>query len=178
MLRRLPAAAAAALCLLLLSAAPAFASGADVIRDCLQNGRLTKTYSQKEYAAALSNLPTDVAEYSDCEALIRAARTGIGQSSGTGTGRDPYAGVTPQETARAQQQIAAAQRSGATPQRIGTGRQARLVTPGALSYRKISAASSELPTPLLVLVVLILLGAGFAAVQLYRHRERPGGPGS
>jgi hypothetical protein len=177
MLRRLIAAAAVATCLL-LPTAPAFASGADVIKDCLKNGRLTHTYSQKEYKQALANMPTDVAEYSDCQAVIRAAQVGLGRGSGTGTGREPFSGATPQEAAAVQQQIAAAQKTGGKPQRIGTGKEAKVVTPGALSYRAVSAATSELPTPLLVLVVLILLCAGYAAAQLYRHRERSGGPGS
>lgn len=176
MLRRRQAAAAAAVLCLLAPAAPALASGKDVIKDCLNNGRLTRSYSQREYRSALANMPTDVAEYTDCQAIIRRAQLGLGGPPGAsqGTGRDPFAGATPQEVAQAQSDIAAAQRGGAAPQRVGSA----LITPGALAYRKVSAPISELPTPLLALVVLILVGAAIGAGLLYRNRVRPGDPGS
>ncbi len=192
MLRRLPAAAAVALCLL-LPAAPALASGDAVIRDCVKHGRLTKRYSQKEYRDALRNIPTDVDEYTDCRATIRRAQLGIGGptnggGSGGGTGAapqapegtpsapraDPLAGTSPQEKAAAKRDIAKARSGeGAAPQRVGPD----VVTPGALAYRRFDSLS-KLPTPLLVLAVLIALGALGTGAHTILHRVRSGRPGT
>ena len=180
MLRSLWAVAACAGCLL-LPASQAVASGQDVIQDCLKNGRLTKTYTQKEYASALAHMPTDVQEYSDCEAMIRRARTGLGNTTGTGTGKDPFNGATPQEAAQAQAEIAQARKTGNRPQRIrakAAGRADVVVTPGALSHRKVAAGVTDLPTSLLALVILIVLAAAYGAVQLWSHRDRASGPGA
>src|SRR4051794_208496 len=59
---------------LLLPAATALASGRDVLRDCADDEILNKTYTQKEYRDALSQLATDNSEYSDCERVIRRAQ--------------------------------------------------------------------------------------------------------
>ena len=71
MLRRLTAAAIALCCLL-----PATASAGynDVIRDCVNNGRLTKKYTQKEYRDALSHMSTDAAQYYGCDDIIKRAQ--------------------------------------------------------------------------------------------------------
>jgi hypothetical protein len=178
MLRRNGTAAAVALCLLgplLAPPAPALASGAQVLKDCVQgNGRLSKSYSQKDYQQALKDMPTDLREYSDCEDIIRRAMLGQ-QVPGTGTSQNPFAGAAPQEVAQAKADIAAARRTGGRAQRVGV----RLVKPGALAYRKVTAAVSDLPTPLLVVVVLILLGTGLMAGRLVQtRRERAGRNGS
>src|SRR5919197_2805342 len=74
-----------ALCCLLLVPATAHASGRAVIRDCTDDGKLEKTYSQKDYRDALANLPTDVDEYTDCRDVIRRAQLG-GAAGGAGGG--------------------------------------------------------------------------------------------
>lgn len=166
MLRRpLAAVAVVALCLL-IPASPAFASGADVIIDCNDNGHLTKEYSQKEYRQALAQMPADVKQYTDCENIIRRAQLGLpGFEANAG---NPFAGATPEEVAQAQSDIAAAAKSGGANQRIG----GRIVTPGALSFTKVSAATSELPTPVLVLVVLIVLATAAASYLVIHARRR------
>ena len=107
MLRRLWVAAVVVGCVL-VPAAPALASGNDVIKDCVRNGRLTKQYSQQEYRSALANLPTDVDEYTDCRDIIRKGQLGIGGGApsppppgAAGGAPDPYAGATPDEVAAA-----------------------------------------------------------------------------
>src|SRR3954447_1456078 len=174
MLRRTGTAAAVVLCLLVPSTG-AFASGADVLKDCAQgNGRLSKKYPQKDYQQALKQMPTDLREYSDCEDVIRRAMLGV-TTVGTGTSQNPYAGSTPQEIAQAQKDIAQAQRTGGAAQRIGGD----VVTPGALAYRKVSAGVTNLPKPLLVVVILILIGTGLLIGRMTRrNRERPGRHGS
>lgn len=157
MRRRLTRAAAVATSALLLCASSAIADGGDVIRDCNDNGRLTKEYSQEEYRDALRNMPADVKQYTDCEGIIRRAQLGF--PAGEGTNADPFAGATPEEITQAQKDIETARREGAAPQEVG----GRPVIPGALAYTKVSAATTELPTPLLVLIVLILLATAAAA---------------
>lgn len=179
MLRRLLAAAAVALCLL-VPAASALASGDAVIKDCVRNGRLSKQYSQQEYRDALGNLPTDVDEYTDCRDIIRRAQLGLGGGGGgtpasgkTPAGApDPYAGATADEVAAIKRDIARA-RTGAGDRRLG----ADLVTPGALAYRNVDALS-KLPTPLLVLSILIAFAAlsvvgylVYVRVRADRHRS-------
>jgi hypothetical protein len=70
-------------------ATAAHASGADVVRDCTDDGQLSKTYSAKEIADALAHLPADVDEYSDCRdvlrrAQLRAASGGSNKNNGGG----------------------------------------------------------------------------------------------
>ena len=170
MLRRTGTAAAVVLCLL-GPATAAHASGADVLKDCAQgNGRLSKQYPQKDYQQALKQMPTDLREYSDCEDVIRHAMLGL-SPSGTGTSQNPFAGASPAEVAQAQKDIAQALKTGNASQRIGGD----VVQPGALAYRKVTAGVTDLPKPLLVVVVLILIGTGLVAGRLTRwNRERTG----
>lgn len=173
MLRRLSVAAAVALCLL-AGAAPALASGDAVIKDCVRNGRLTKQYSQPEYRDALANMPTDVDEYTDCRDIIRHAQLGLTgggpppASGSPGAAPDAYAGATPAQVDAAKREIAAA-RAGVEPRRFG----ADVVTPGALAYRNLGAVS-KLPTPLLVLAILIAAAALAVGAYLIAIRVRAG----
>jgi hypothetical protein len=70
----------------------AYASGRDVLRDCADDEKLSKTYTQKEYRDALNQLATDSSEYSNCENVIRQAQldalanSGSHGSSGGGSG--------------------------------------------------------------------------------------------
>ena len=76
------------LCLLaagLLASATASASGDDVVRDCADDGQLSKRYSSAELKQAVKSIPTDVDEYSDCRDIIRRAQL-AGSSSGGGNG--------------------------------------------------------------------------------------------
>ena len=167
MLRRIGIAAAVVLCLLAPPSA-ALASGAQVLKDCAQgNGGLSRKYSEKDYEQALKQMPSDLREYSDCESIIRRAMLGVQTPHTPGaTSRNPLGGTSPQEVAQAKKDIASALKSGAAPQRIGTS----LVTPGALSYHKVSAAVTNLPKPLLVVVVLALIGTGMTVGRLVRSR--------
>src|SRR5918997_6654523 len=74
------------LVLLLVPAAAAMGSGRDVLRDCADDEVLSRTYTQKEYRDALSQLATDSSEYSDCESVIRRAQ--LGQAAGIRRARD------------------------------------------------------------------------------------------
>jgi hypothetical protein len=172
MLRRLTAVAAVVTSCMALQAGTALASGQDVIIDCNDHGRLTKDYTQDEYRNALANLPADVKQYTDCENIIRRAQLGR-RGTGEAIASNPYANSTPEEVAQAKAEIARYKQAGGKPLKIGRS----VVTPGSLAFTKVSAATSELPTLLLVLLALIVLGtAGFAAqvVHSRRHGREPG----
>jgi hypothetical protein len=81
--RRVAVLLAAATALAVPSAA--HASGSAVIKDCINNGHLTKSYSAKDYADALKSIPTDVAEYSDCADIIQRAQLSAGRKSSSGS---------------------------------------------------------------------------------------------
>jgi hypothetical protein len=72
--------------------ASALANANDVIRDCAQDGKLDKHYSQKELAQAEKNLPSDIDEYTDCRQAIRSA---MGGGTGNTGGAPPNGIVTP-----------------------------------------------------------------------------------
>jgi hypothetical protein len=71
--RRTAATLAVFACALLILAPAAAAAGEEVIADCNANNGLTGNYTPAQLNSALQSLPTDVDEYSDCRAIIRAA---------------------------------------------------------------------------------------------------------
>ena len=75
----------AAFTALLVSPASAVASGEDVLVDCNDNGRLDEQYTQKEYADAIANIPTDLDEYTNCREVIRRAQAGRAGSGDSGS---------------------------------------------------------------------------------------------
>ena len=164
-----------ALCCLLLVPAAAHASGRAVIRDCTDDGKLEKTYSQQDYRDALAHLPTDVDEYTDCRDVIRRAQLGgaggghgggnggpgaPGSSGGSGGGGN----ATPNGPAE-KAALAKAQRGGGAPIHIGD----RTVTPGGSRFTSADVRNS-MPTSLLV--VLIMLGAGVLTAGVVTARNR------
>jgi hypothetical protein len=73
---------------LLLAAVPAqAAAGSSVIADCNAHGKLTRSYTDAQLRDALTTMPADVKEYTDCYDVIQHAL--LGQVSGShpsGTG--------------------------------------------------------------------------------------------
>jgi hypothetical protein len=78
--------------LVLALPAAAHASAIQVIRDCAQDGRVDGHYSQKDLRQAEASLPSDIDEYTDCRAAIRAAMAG---GSGSNGAAPPGGIVTP-----------------------------------------------------------------------------------
>lgn len=183
-----------ALAVALLAPAAALADGEDVLRDCNDNGKLDKRYSQGEYRDAIENIPTDLDEYTDCRDVIRRAQLGLngsgsgdgaggsGGATGGGTGdsgggaagtagtgsanaTEALADATPEERA-ALEQITAGGGTGVT---VGE----ELLRPGSFGFDGV-ASSTTLPTPLIVL--LVLLGLGTLGSGAYALRDRVGGP--
>lgn len=184
-----------ALLLALLVPTGALASGTDVIDDCALDEQLSKRYSQEEYRDALDNLPADVRQYTNCQAVIRRAQldaaggSGGGGGGGTsgpggtgdtggvggGTGGDGGTEATPAETLAA-----------ATPEQKedlaeAVAQQPAPVTlPGAAALDPADegevpslSAVGELPAPLGVLLVLMV--ASTAVLGFNRMRNRVGG---
>jgi hypothetical protein len=69
---------------------PATAAAAGLsppVADCQLHGHLTRTYTAAELRQALQTMPADVAEYSNCENVIKAALLAmVGGLSGGGSG--------------------------------------------------------------------------------------------
>lgn len=57
------------------------------VADCQLHGQLTRTYTAAELRQALQTMPADVAEYSNCQNVIRSALLGqVGRLRGGGSG--------------------------------------------------------------------------------------------
>lgn len=177
---------------LTLATAPASASASAkaIIVDC-QDGQMDGKYSQREYAQALKNIPTDVDEYTNCRDVIRRAQLGAasaggskrsgsgggapGMPGGTGGGAAPIvpagefattdevlAGASAKERADVEAAIA---KGGGAPVQLGTG----FVSPDTSAFSPDGAANT-VPTPLLV--ALVLLGIGLLAGAALTARSR------
>jgi len=188
---------ATALALLLALTAPslAHASGSAVIKDC-SDGSIDKSYSQKDYADALADLPADLDEYTDCRSQIQRKQLGgssnnnnsssggaggggvTGGTGGGGTGgngdtgtagggaADPLASASDAERAA----YAKAVLSGAAPVQLD----GRPIYPGELGGAK-SSGLGDLPAPLIALLVLLAVtcagAAGFGTRRLVLGRR-------
>lgn len=69
-------------------AAPALAAGqSPAVTDCNAHGRLTHPYTAKQLQTALSTMPADIKEYTDCYDVIQRAllaKVGAQHKSGSG----------------------------------------------------------------------------------------------
>jgi hypothetical protein len=158
------------LTLSLVPAAPALAGGggAAVIRDCTDDGVLEGHYTQSQLKDALASIPSDVDEYTNCREVIHSAYVSGGRGGGpfggfgSGNTQDPLATATPAERAA----VANAARNGGAPVRLGD---VGLIQPGAVG-RHVSAGVSDLPTPVLIAAIALLLAAAGTAVPPVRNR--------
>jgi len=76
------------LTLLALALASPSAASADpfqILEDC-QDGRIDKKYSNQDLRAALRDLPPDLDEYTNCREVIRSALQGVRGGGGSGPG--------------------------------------------------------------------------------------------
>jgi hypothetical protein len=162
----------ALLALWVAAPAPASAASRDkIIADCADDGQLSGNYSPSELRDARKNLPSDVAEYTDCADVLRRAEIGDGGSSGGGTGSSgggalPGAtggstgggsgpALTPANDAE-RAALAKAQTEGASPVEIN----GKPITPGAAGFSP-NATRNGMPASLLfAIIALALLGVG------------------
>lgn len=144
-------------------------AGSAVIRDCVNNGAITRHFSQQALSQALAEMPAAVTEYSNCADLIRQAElAGAGGRGGSGGGAGggnvaPAASFTPGERAA----LTAAHRAGGAGVQIGGA----IVRPGVV-HVGIASAVNDLPTSLLVLLALLGAGAVLALGRLVFTRVR------
>jgi phage shock protein PspC (stress-responsive transcriptional regulator) len=158
--------------LLLGLPAAAHASASDVIRDCAQDGKLDKTYSQKELQQAEANLPSDIDEYTDCRAAIRAQMSGgSGNPGGAGP---PGAILTPSGAVAASQAdvnaLAALQTNGKRPTLSVAGRK---IVPGNAGLGGVLgglAGANGMPPALLAAIAALLILAVVTAYLAAREK--------
>ena len=155
--------------------AAARASGAAVIRDCADDGKLSKQYSQKDLQDAQRNLPSDIDEYTDCRSVIRAAMHG---GSGNPGGPGPAGAiVTPSGAVAASQADIAAladvQNNSAKGKHHAITIGAQQVTPGNAGLGGPLAGlagSNGMPASLVAAIVALLVLAVVTAYLAAREK--------
>jgi hypothetical protein len=159
-----------------LAAPPgATASPHEVLRDC-RDGALDGSHSTKDLKGALDNMPADLDEYSDCREIIGAAIKGGSDRGGGRPDADPSAGGAAtsrdEQAARAKdtEDFAAltGKYAGGDSPRIDVG--GETVTPGENGLFKVASASNDVPTPLVLALVALLLLAVAGGVIALRSR--------
>ena len=162
-----------ALAVLAVSAPTASAASRNaIIRDCSDDGRLSREYTKSELRDARNNLPADVDEYTDCRDVLRRAELGDPTAPGgaAGGGSGPTSpGATNQpllpETGEEHHELRLARESAGDPVSVG----GREVVPGAKGFASY-AARHDLPWLLIAVLALIALGTIAAAAPAIRRR--------
>ena len=173
--------APAAVLALLAGAPPAFASGTTVINDCTDDEVMARTYTQQEYRDALRDLPADADQYGNCRDIIARAQEAAARKGSKGAAKKPQeqgdasTAAAPKSSDRsADEQLAAATPADraaaleaaavAADDAVGPGSP---VAASAVGVKPASTAASDLPTPVLVLLALLLAGGlALAAVRI------------
>lgn len=170
--RSLLVAVMAALALLTGPATAVLASGRDVLNDCTDDEVMSKTFTQKEYRDALAQLQGDTDEYGNCRDVIRRAQLKAaagGKKKDTTPGAAPAGGGTGGSgaigSAPAKDQLLAAtptERKAVEDAR--TANRAFEVDNTAVDPSKVGSVPgltqvSDLPTPLVVVLALLLAAA-------------------
>jgi hypothetical protein len=150
-----------------LEASPATANvGEELILRCT-HGKSLSGYSQADYRKALEELSATAEEYSPCAAQIRAAQlaAAAGGNSGGPGGSAPAAAPVPTSPAQ-QRAISHAQSAPPTAVKLGSG---GVVSPGVV-HVDVASALSSLPSPVLALLALLLVGLLTIAAGALRKR--------
>ena len=150
------------------------ASSDDVIRDCAQDGKLDKKYSDKELREAEANLPNDIDEYTDCRQAIRAAMSG---GNGNKGGAPPNGVMTPSgaiagspDDVKALRDVTARAATGKRPAVAIGGRQ---VLPGNAGLGGVLgglAGSNDMPTSLALAIAALAILAVVTAFLAAREK--------
>lgn len=148
----------AALLLALVAAAPAGAGNVNKILEACSEGKIPRGYSQQEYRQALHQMPSELAEYSDCPGLIHKAQLADavgsgGAGGGPGGGAGGAAGTVAPPTTAEQHALESSGRSGGGPVDVG----GETLHPGVV-HVDIASALGSLPTPLIALLAFLLAG--------------------
>jgi hypothetical protein len=176
----------AAVLAVLVPTATALASGKDVIRDCTDDEVMSRTYTQKEYRAALRELAADADQYGNCrDVILRAQQAALaaGKSKGRddgngagGSGSNTGGGAGAIGSAPAADQLqSASDREREAVELARTTRSSPVtlddatVDPAKVGTVPGLSQVSDLPAPLAVLLVLLV--AGTLAVAVLRLRR-------
>jgi hypothetical protein len=171
----------------------ALASGTDVIRDCTDDEVMSKTYTQKEYRAALRELAADADQYGNCrDVILRAQQAALAAGAGKdrknagatagGGGSDTSGGAGAIGSAPAADQLhAASDKERRAVEQARTTRSSPVtlddatVDPAKVGTVPGMSQVSDLPTPLAILLALLLAGmlagAGLRLRRLVRARR-------
>jgi hypothetical protein len=162
------------LTVLAVLAAPA-AAHADPVSDCAQDGKLDHQYSNGQLKKALDNIPSDLAEYSDCQQVISSAIHSSGKGEGHAQAHDAGAGkpVSAKEQAarnKDSQELAGITGDSGDPPTPDLQVGGQDVKPGSNGLFDLASASNDLPVPLLVALIAIALLAVAGGVMALRSR--------
>jgi hypothetical protein len=150
---------------------PAFASADQVIRDCAQDGKLDRKYSNAELRRARNNMPSDLDEYSDCRDVIASAIKGgsdLGGGSGSpGIGATDPAGEAAAKANDASELGALAQGSGKSPPLNVGGAD---IEPDDSGFFNLNNTANEVPLPLLLALLLLCALAVASGIGSLRER--------
>jgi hypothetical protein len=150
--------------------APAFASADQVVRDCAQDGKLDRHYSNAELRRARDNLPADLDEYSDCRDVIANAIKG-GSDLGGGSGSQGIGATDPAGEAAAQAtdqaDLAALADSGEKP-KVDVG--GTNLAPDSSGFFNLGGAANEVPLPLVLAILLLSALAVASGIGALRER--------
>ncbi len=165
--------------LVALLGALTFASAAQAdwhqaIRDCNLDGRLHQHYSQADIQKALQNLPTDIREYTDCQAVLQAALVGSpGPPGGPQLSTTNPALVTPSgAVAGSPADLNALGALGHKAPHVAVGGHVVIPGPGGIYALAGQRAENTLPLPVL-LSLLALAGMGALAGLFSLRRGLP-----
>lgn len=194
MTRRLTTLAAALLALLALAPAAQADRADTLLIEACRTGAVTGRYSQSDFRKAITRIPADSDQYTDCRDVLRRAQLEAasggdkpgagGPSTGAGAPGPPPAGALPKiggidpatgkradplatATPAERKDVEKAARTGGSPF-VLAGETVTPGSPGAL-------AGSTLPPALIVLVALLLAlalgGSGWAGLHRVRARH-------
>lgn len=169
-LARVPITTLAALLLLALCVSAAHASGRDVIRDCTDDEVLSKTYTQAEYRQALAQLASDADQYGNCRSVIKRAQLAALRDARSQRDTSSNGGGTPRGGSRGGKSRGFGNKPAGEQLKSATDEERRAVDEGRSSagkpvnLRGVAVApgvgnNGDIPTALLVLLVLVLAGA-------------------
>jgi hypothetical protein len=140
------------------------------------HGESVSGYTVKQYQRALSDMPTEMIEYTGCAEVIEQAelaaaahRGTTGGGQGAGTGAPPGVCGPAVEPTPAQEHILEATRhEHPAPIRLGGG-SGGTVQPGVV-HPDLASATSDLPTPVLAVIALVLAGLLLLAGKEIKER--------
>ncbi|MGH2782942.1 MAG: hypothetical protein ACRDLA_16330 [Thermoleophilaceae bacterium] len=149
---------------------------ANPIGDCARDGDLDKDYSNGELRRALDRIPGDLDEYSNCREVISGAvKSGSDQGGNRPTAGADGSPLSPEEQAARDKDNAdlAAITGDPDGNRPSVKVGDETIDPGGNGLFDLASASNDLPVPLLLALVALLLLAVIGSLVALRERVPP-----